>query len=407
MRHPLVEGRNDSRSRWSGWVLAVAAVCSAGCTAPTEPEPPAVFESIGSLGQPISGGTIDAADTSVVGIVIYNGGSGFGGCTGTLIAPNVVLTAHHCVAKINTGGAVDCVNSKFYSPYPASTLYVTTKTTFPFTPTGYRTTKQVLVQPGSAVCGNDVAILVLNEAIPSDEAVPRVPRVDSSPASEEAYYAIGYGELSDGGNNSGTRYRRDGLKVKCVGTDCHAGGYITKTELLGDTGVCQGDSGGPASDLADRVFGVASRGAAGCQQPVYSDVFGFGEFIKQSTVNATQAAGVPIPDWALGVPTDPIYHYPVGDACAQPTDCKSNACLAGTCTRVCTQQAPCPIGWLCGSNGFCQKPPAPVGSGGGEEEEVVSACSMSRGQDPTKPIPWIVSLAAAVALGVRRRVARR
>src|SRR5262245_10693512 len=49
----------------------------------------------------VKGGSPDSTSTAVVAVVLSrptNAGVGF--CTGTLIAPNLVLTARHCVSDI-------------------------------------------------------------------------------------------------------------------------------------------------------------------------------------------------------------------------------------------------------------------------------------------------------------------
>lgn len=379
-------------------------VFGAACAAEEQPE----IIPLGAAPSPIQGGYLDDTSKHVVGL-IHLSNQNFGACSGTLIAPNVVLTAQHCVAPTSTGGGVQCGTTYFGAAYAAHEFYVTTKTSFTQNASDYHQVEEVLLPPGgSTFCGNDQAILVLASPIPEGEAVPAVPRVDVSLEPDEEYYAVGYGAQYDGNNApSGTRQRRDDLFTQCVGEACGTYG-IADSEWLGDTGVCQGDSGGPALDLQNRVVGVASRGAPGCEFPIYGHVFGWGQWIKDVTAYATSKAGIEIPPWALGQPTDPAYSHPVGAACTDPSECDSNACSDGYCTRLCLPEAPCPGGFECSDEGWCEKlapppPPAPPAKSDGDESTVVSGCAAAPMQDPTKPIPWKWGALALGLVALRRR----
>lgn len=394
-------------------LLICGCVPLSGCgSGPTEPD---LEAAIASLGQPIQGGYVDETDTAVLGLAILSSGS-LGGCSGTLIATNVVLTAQHCVAEVlgGPGGAVICGQTTFGSQHDAGGIFVTSDTEMTFTPSHYHRGAEVLVPPGgNAFCGNDQAILILEEPYDPAEVPPIVPRVDEATVAAEEYSAVGYGQTSDSSSApSGTRYRRDGLFVDCVGDDCSASS-VASSEWRGDTGVCSGDSGGPALDLHGRVTGVASRGAAGCDNPVYGHVQSWGEWIKESTVYAAGLIGADPPAWATGWPTDPGFSHPVGDPCELPEQCPSQICLDGYCTRLCNDQAPCPDGFHCNADsGLCEKdeapPPPPQGGNGDADED--SGCAIRNGptaEDPTQPIPWAVGLASLVALCALRRRRRR
>src|SRR4051812_42048767 len=62
----------------------------------------------------IADGARDFSDTNVVGIVRATD-VGFNACSGSLLAPNLVLTAHHCVADIQHAddNLIDCTVSSF------------------------------------------------------------------------------------------------------------------------------------------------------------------------------------------------------------------------------------------------------------------------------------------------------
>src|SRR6516162_7629141 len=81
--------------------------------------------------QAISGGTADVEDKNVVDIV-WQSAAGFEECSGSLIAPNLVLTAHHCVSTVLgriDGGAVTCQGSSFDPPDVPANFRVSTQAT--------------------------------------------------------------------------------------------------------------------------------------------------------------------------------------------------------------------------------------------------------------------------------------
>ena len=350
------------------------------------------------------GGYLDTDDTHSVAIA-HLSDQGFGSCSGTLIAPNVVLTAQHCVARSSGDGFVQCGITEFSPAYDPVELYVTTRTSLSNNIADYHRAREIHVAGGPAFCGNDVAVIILDDLVLPEEAQWAVPRVDAELTAFEEYYAIGHGNTTDGGGGNPTRHRRDELFTQCVGSGCGLGSSIGSSEWRGDQGICSGDSGGGAYDVFGRVHGVASRGAQGCADPVYGGVFGWGEWLKEITVHAAGVGGIDPPPWSTGFPTDPLFDHPVGEACDSVDECSSGACLDGYCTRQCNELAVCPEGYECSPEAWCVAVPEPVEPAPAADESdlvVSNGCTISAPiPDPTKPIPWAIG--ALVAMGWMRR----
>lgn len=254
--------------------------------------------------QAIQGGVTDNNRSYVVGLVIQQGWAG-GACSGSLIAPNVVLTAQHCVAPTPMEG-VACGISSFGALYSTRDIFVTTETDFPRF--GYYGVREIVVPVEEGeFCGNDIAILILEENVTSNNAVPITPRLDDPVTVGERFTAAGYGHIGNG-DGAGTRRSIENRRVVCLGfqNGCQDGNQgIFENEWVGDDGTCQGDSGGPALDVNEQVVGVLSRGPEGCIYPVYTDVVRYAQWIRDVTSRAASLGGYAPPSWVAGPNGEP------------------------------------------------------------------------------------------------------
>jgi V8-like Glu-specific endopeptidase len=264
------------------------------------------------VASPIVGGTLDTKTHGVVALaepISQTNVAVF--CSGSLLAPNLVLTARHCIAQIGDGTSesVDCRTTKFGAVRDVRSLYVSTEATPQTTKGTLYAVSQILQAPGGTnVCGFDMALLILSKNVPGTAATPIDPALGIETKANENFSAVGFG-LQDAndvqGTTAGTRMRFDGSQVYCVGTKCPADAGTTANEFVGASPVCSGDSGGPALNANGQVFGVTSRGDQACTYALYSNVASWADFIRSTAKTAATMGGYTPPAWVTGDPGTP------------------------------------------------------------------------------------------------------
>ena len=389
-----------------------------------EPEQPTI-RLARDLKQPIKGGQFDFERTHAVGMITQLG-QFQGSCSGTLIAPNLVLTARHCVSQNLTSGGVICGQAGFGNPYPGDSIFITPDIQMSQQSPFFQGQSVVVPSEGSDTCGFDIALVILAENVPESLAVPAIPRVDLEAQQSETYDAVGYG--SEGFTFGGGRKALNGLTVMCTAGSCSFGNQIATTEWLGDTGVCQGDSGGPAFDADDKVIGVVSRGGMGCTSPIYGDVASWRQLIMSTAIDAASQGGYEPPFWATTGSSEPPpgtggvggmggMGGDSGSAGAAGADPQgqpcSGACPAGyscitpsgnaddaICSAQCSSSDQCSDGFECAADlGAC----FPESNTNAADSGDSGGCSFAPPLDPAKPVPWALALGALGLAALRRR----
>jgi hypothetical protein len=206
----------------------------------------------------INGSASPSSQDSVV--MIQMGDGGF--CTGTLIAPNVVLTARHCVSNYAED---DCGTFTGDIPFANEGIAIGGGANEQTTPVAHAK-KYFYVDGAKGLCDPavDIAAILLDRDV---TGVP-IAKVRATPVTVgESFVAVGYGE--DENKQVSVRRQRTGVKSVAVGptkqtfTPTNAAAYeyeLPAGEIAVTEAVCHGDSGGPLFDLQQRVVGVTSRG---------------------------------------------------------------------------------------------------------------------------------------------------
>lgn len=346
--------------------------------------------------------------------------NGMSMCTGSLLAPKLVLTARHCVAKTAESAACDEQGNPIGSggvsgDNDPSTLYVFTGTKLPFgqshvTPAA--TGAQIVDDGSTNLCNHDIALLVLDKEIIDMPIIPV--RVDSDVQEGELVTSVGWG-VTDKESTPSVRQQRAEVAIKVVGPAKSSGFPVPPNEFEVGESICSGDSGGPAIADTGAVVGIVSRGGNG-QQPdqnnpsatcvgtsasnLYTKLSPFKDLLLQ----AYDAAGAE--PWFEGG-EDPRKAKP-GEACTDASDCRSNLCLADrdqknalTCAQDCSS-AECSSGQVCVAEGdakVCRLPASVTTT------TTTSSCSASPRSVSTTGILAVFGVFGAFASARRRRIA--
>jgi MYXO-CTERM domain-containing protein len=262
----------------------------------------------------VTGGT-PAADPAVVALVRDDQLV----CTGTVVAPHVILTAAHCV-----------------SPLPAVVLGD------PIAGATRHGAVLAIIAPGfdADTLAHDLALLVIADALP----VAPLPYATSlgGAAVGSMIRVVGYGWTVAG--DPSPPVRRDGIsRIDAIDDGLHSSGAPSQ--------ICEGDSGGPAL-FGGAIIGVASSGDAACMQTATH---------TRVDLHADLIAGV--------IARTAEHSAAAGERCYFDTQCADSTCLPALdeprwsfCAPSCADAA-CPAGLAC-VEAQCRNPvPSPGAEG--------------------------------------------
>ncbi|HEU4404637.1 MAG TPA: trypsin-like serine protease [Polyangiaceae bacterium] len=420
------------------WFWACAAVAVAGVGAP------GARVEAGQKGPvltaaPILGGH-DAPDETAV--IQFSPTDNRIACSAAVIAPNLVLTARHCLANTPLTFNCDPANPSgggfdLGALVPAQELRVYLSQTYLNQPRDVAADargKKVFSDPVANLCGHDVAIVWLDHDLPGRRRLPL--RLTASKVNEPAT-AVGWGAINTKGEKPVFLQRVDTtvLALGPANYEMVPGLPLVTTlerELVVGKTACGGDSGSPLlSKETGAVIGTLSYLTN--VDPARNEIINIFEeplpwctdglasiyhtlegrpFIEQAFAEAGHKL------WREGEP-EPLAF---GQSCTSADQCDSGICVgapgATICSRACDAGA-CPEGLQCADvegrqvctsggagggpdpggsagAGVVEPPPTNPAQGGGGDDE---GCQMAEGVAPAGA-SWA---ALALLLGLSRR----
>jgi len=215
-------------------------------------------------------------------------------CSGALVAPNLILTARHCVSRsITATPACDTRGASHNGDHlgadedPASiAVYVGNHVDVAVdAPRAYAT--KTIHPTTKVLCDADVAFVVLDRPLEGIQQLSM--RLDAPVQEGDFIVPVGFG----GGvvNDIGTRVPRDATQVLAVGPahNSSTGAVLGPREFEVDEATCRGDSGGPALDVrSGEIVGVVSRGRSCFTEGnhVYTRIDAYASLARQAFAEA-------------------------------------------------------------------------------------------------------------------------
>jgi hypothetical protein len=286
-------------------------------------------------------------------------------CTGTVVAPDLILTARHCLFAASGAerSYTDCEGSReppmvLTAHEPADFgVYVGNAKPLPTEPVALGST--VYAGADLNLCNSDLALLATDRPLGLE---PLPMRLRGQPSVGEMGVLVGWGKTSPDGPSLADARQQRAIRVDAVGPtlfepEGRSPREIRSSIFAGGEGGCLGDSGGPLiSAESGAIIGVLSEfgnvdATLGLEREQADDacVGGISEFQRLDPQEAWLREAFSARGAAPWLENEQR-PAPPGEACSDADECISGICARIGAQQLCSQDcdaAPCPDGMEC------------------------------------------------------------
>lgn len=243
--------------------------------------------------QPVYGGIVSTEENDAV-VQLFTGPEENRLCSGTVVAPRLVITARHCIAPYVEGSYQCNAEGGYNETFPRDPPNAGTvaqpyapefvRVRIGQNPVGEEPTlgDKIYIVQTDTICKNDIAIVRVDRDLP---VAPRAMRLTEPTFPGELVTVVGYGQTF---TPVPGRHELHDVEIQAVGKSTLypvGRGAYDRTFRLGQS-ACPGDSGGPTLSDKGAVLGVSSIIVNECNSSAallfYTQLAPFRTFIEEA-----------------------------------------------------------------------------------------------------------------------------